>query len=253
MPPRVRILGVPVDVAELGDVIRQMEHWVQERGPCRWIALTSSHGVLEGYKHPEFKAVLETADLSLPDGKWTARLAGRHAHCGSKQVRGADLLVSFCDLANQKGYSNFFFGDTEEVLALLTNKLLERFPKLVVAGTHSPPFRSLTPEEDACITDLINEASPDVLWVGLGLPKQEYWIVNHWDKLRVSVAVAVGAAFKFVAGKVKPAPRWMSECGLEWAWRLAHEPRRLWHRVLIYGPQFVAHTLLELTGLRKCD
>jgi N-acetylglucosaminyldiphosphoundecaprenol N-acetyl-beta-D-mannosaminyltransferase len=229
-----------------------MERWVEDRGQARWIAVTSSHGVVEGHKHPEFKAVLKTADLSLPDGNWTARLAGRYASCAPIQIRGADLLVSFCEISSRKGYSNFFFGETEEVLGLLITNLRKQFPTLKVAGAYSPPFRSLAPEEDARITDLINEAKPDVLWVGLGLPKQEWWIFRHRNSLKVPVIVAAGAAFKFVAGKIKPAPRWMSQRGLEWAWRLAHEPRRLWHRVVIYGPQFAALTALELAGLKKC-
>lgn len=253
VPPCVHILGVPVHVAEMNEVIRLMENWVEQRDRCRWIAVTSSHGIVEGYKHPEFKAVLKSADLSVPDGKWTARLAGRRASSVAKQVRGADLLESFCTLSGRKGYSNFFFGDTEEVLAELTSKLRKRFPAVKVAGAYSPPFRDLAPEEDARVTELINQARPDVLWVGLGLPKQEKWIFAHRDKLDVPVIVAVGAAFKFVSGKVKPAPSWISRRGLEWVWRFAHEPRRLWHRVMIYGPQFVALTLLELVGLRKYD
>ncbi len=252
-PPCVRLLGVPVHVVGVSDVLRLMEQWVMGRRETHWIAVTSSHGIVEGYKRPEFKAVLRSADLSLPDGKWTARLAARRASCAPKQVRGADLLVSFCELSCRKGYRNFFFGDTEEVLALLDSTLKKQFPGLKVAGTYSPPFRTLTPEEDARVTDLINQAAPDVLWVGLGLPKQENWIFEHRDKLRVPVVVAVGAAFKFVGAKVKPAPQWMSERGLEWVWRFAHEPRRVWRRVAFYGPQFVAHTLLELAGLRKYD
>jgi N-acetylglucosaminyldiphosphoundecaprenol N-acetyl-beta-D-mannosaminyltransferase len=228
-----------------------MEDWVEQRQRGRWIAVTSSHGVVEGHKHPAFKAILKSADVSVPDGIWTARVAARLAGKEARQVRGADLLETFCELSSRKGYSNFFLGDTEDVLALLARRLLLRFPTLKISGTCSPPFGPLTTEEDERIVQHINQASPDVLWVGLGLPKQERWIFSHRDKLKVPVVVAVGAAFKFVSGKVKPAPRWISESGLEWVWRFAHEPRRLWHRVVVYGPQFAALTLLELAGLRK--
>ena len=251
--PIAHILGIPVHVIGRDEVIRLMEEWIEQQDGLHWIAVTSSHGVVEGYKYPEFKAILKSASLSVPDGKWTAQLAGWRGRCAPRQVRGTDLLWKFCEISSKKGYRNFFYGDTEEVLALLTHQLRKRFPALNVAGTYSPPFRELTPLEGTKIANLINLAAPDVLWVGLGLPKQERWIYEHRDRLKVPVVVGVGAGFKFVSGKVKCAPPWVSHWGLEWAWRFAHEPRRLWHRVAIYGPQFVAHALLELTGLRKYD
>jgi N-acetylglucosaminyldiphosphoundecaprenol N-acetyl-beta-D-mannosaminyltransferase len=180
-------------------------------------------------------------------------LAGWRGGCAPQQVRGTDLLWKFCEISSKKGYRNFFYGDTEEVLALLTSQLRKRFPVLNVAGTYSPPFRELTPEEDTKIANLINLTAPDVLWVGLGLPKQERWIYEHRDRLKAPVVIAVGAAFKFVSGKVECAPPCVSDRGLEWAWRFVHEPRRLWHRVVIYGPQFVTHALLELSGLKKYE
>jgi N-acetylglucosaminyldiphosphoundecaprenol N-acetyl-beta-D-mannosaminyltransferase len=250
-PAVAHLLGVPVHVIGRDQVIRLMEQWIAQPYRSHWIALTSSHGIVEGYKYPEFNAILKSASLSLPDGKWTGRFAGWRWGCAPRQVRGTDLLWKFCEVSSKEGYRNFFYGDTEEVLTLLTRQLRRRFPALNIAGTYSPPFRKLTSEEDAMITNFINLASPDVLWVSLGLPKQERWIYEHRDRLQVPVVVAVGAAFKFVSGKVNCAPRWVSHSGLEWAWRFLHEPRRLWHRVVIYGPQFVAHVLLELTGLRK--
>jgi N-acetylglucosaminyldiphosphoundecaprenol N-acetyl-beta-D-mannosaminyltransferase len=251
--PIAHLLGVPVHVIGGEEAIGLMEQWIEQRDGLRWIALTGSHGVVEGYKHPQFQAILKSAALSLPDGKWTARLAGWRGGCAPRQVRGTDLLWKCCESFSPKGYRHFFYGDTEEVLALMTRQLRERFPALQIAGTCSPPFRELTPNEDTQIANLINAAAPDVLWVGLGLPKQERWIYEHRHCLQVPVVVAVGAAFKFASGAVKSAPPWVSDWGLEWAWRFAHEPRRLWHRVVIYGPQFVTHALLELSGLKKYE
>ena len=247
------LLGVPVHVIGGDQAIRSMEQWITKPDGSHWIALTSSHGVVEGYKYPEFKAILKSASLSLPDGKWTGRFAAWRRGCVPRQIRGADLLQKFCAVANKEGYRSFFYGDTEEVLSGLTRQLKKQFPDLKVAGTYSPPFRKLTAEEDAKIMNLINVLAPDVLWVGLGLPKQERWIFEHRDRLHVPVVVAVGAAFKLVSGNVKCSPPWISDWGLEWAWRFLHEPRRLWHRVVIYGPQFVAHAMLELSGLRKYE
>jgi len=252
-PPCVRVLGVPVHVLDLGQVLQTMEQWLCQRDGTRWIAVTSSHGLVEGQKNPAFKAVLESADLSVPDGKWTARVAAKKAACAQRQVRGADFLRAFCRLSNEKGYTNFFYGDTEEVLALCANRLSEQFPRLRIVGTYSPPFRELTPEEDAQVVKMIDQARPDVLWVGLGLPKQEQWIFSHREKINVPVMIAVGAAFKFVSGKVKSAPAWIRESGFEWLWRFFHEPGRTWRRAFVYGPQFAARSILELSGLKTYE
>ena len=253
LPECGRVLGVPVHNVDVSETLAFMEQWIERRESRRWIAVTSSHGIVEGFKRSEFREILESADLSIPDGMWTARVAAQKVSGIPKRVRGADLLTGFCSLANQKGYSSFFYGDTEEVLARLAGELQTRFRSLKIAGTYSPPFRALTPREDEEIVRMINRAKPDVLWVGLGLPKQERWIYEHLERLRVPVVVAIGAAFKFVSGKVKPAPRKISEFGLEWLWRLATEPKKCWRRALVYGPQFALHSYLELKGLRNYD
>lgn len=253
VPVCARVLGVPVHNVGLREVLAHMQDWIERRETGRWIAVTSSHGIVEGFKRPDFRRIIESADLSVPDGMWTARVAAQKLSSTPQRIRGADLLTGFCELANQESYSNFFYGDTEAVLASLASELQERFPALHVAGTFSPPFRALTAREDAESVRLINRAKPDVLWVGLGLPKQERWIYEHLGRLDVPVTVAVGAAFKFVSGQVKPAPRRVSELGLEWLWRLLSEPRKCWHRALVYGPQFALHTYLDVKGLRSYE
>jgi N-acetylglucosaminyldiphosphoundecaprenol N-acetyl-beta-D-mannosaminyltransferase len=231
---------------DIESVLRMMEQWILERGRTRWIAVTGSHGALEAHKFPSFREVLHSADLSLPDGRWAARVAAKKLSCPTKQVRGADLLSAFCELASRKGYTNYFYGDTAETLALASHRLREKYPGLKIIGAYSPPFRDLAPDEDAQIVEMINRASPEVLWVALGLPKQERWIVSHRDRLNVPVIVAAGAAIKFHSGKVVPAPLWASRAGLEWFWRLLHEPRTVWRRALIYGPQFTFLSVVEL-------
>jgi N-acetylglucosaminyldiphosphoundecaprenol N-acetyl-beta-D-mannosaminyltransferase len=251
-PLCAEVLGAPVHIIGIEDVLLMMERWIQERQQPRWIAVTGSHGVVEAHKHPDFRAVLRSADLSVPDGNWAARVAAKKLSCETQQVRGADLLAAFCQLASRKGYTSYFYGDTEEILALASDRLRKKYPGLQIVGACSPPFRELTPEEDVQIVEAINRANPDVLWVALGLPKQEKWIFAHRERVKAPVIVAVGAAIKFHSGKVKPAPRWASQAGLEWLWRFLHEPRRTWRRAFVYGPQFAALSVLELTGLKKC-
>jgi N-acetylglucosaminyldiphosphoundecaprenol N-acetyl-beta-D-mannosaminyltransferase len=251
--PCARVLRVPVHVINLDDVVRQMDGWIQRGDGQRWIAVTSSHGIMEGFEHPEFKHIVESAALSVPDGKWTARAAAARLSLEPQQVRGADLMLAFCALANQRGYSSYFLGDTDEVLERLTLRLRGEFPGLRIAGAYSPPFRPLRTEENDEILMRINEAKPHVLWVCLGLPKQETWIFANRQKLAVPIVIAAGAAAKFVSGSVATAPAWIREHGFEWLWRLMREPRRCWRRSMLYGPQFALFSILELSGFRRYD
>ena len=251
--PCARVLRVPVHVISLQDVVSRMEGWIQNGEGKQWIAVTSSHGIVEGFKHREFRQILESATVSVPDGRWTARAAAARLAVEPQQVRGADLLTAFSALAQQRGYSSYFLGDTAEVLERLALKLRRQFPGLPIAGAYSPPFRPLSAEENEQMIGTINEARPDVLWVCLGLPKQERWIIANRQQLRVPIVVASGAAAKFVSGSVAPAPVWIRERGFEWLWRLIREPRRCWRRSMLYGPQFALLTILELSGLRRYD
>jgi len=253
LPRFARVLGVPVHSVDVYGALECMSRWIENRDRSHWIAVTSSHGIVEGFKNAEFKKILESASLSIPDGMWTARVAAKKLSGPPRRVRGADLLLKFCELASRCNYSNYFYGDTDEVLGALSSKLQSQFASLKIAGVYSPPFRALSREEDAEILAAINQARPDVLWVGLGLPKQERWIYEHRHLLNVPVIVAAGAAFKFVAGKVKEAPKPVSDLGLEWFWRLLSEPKKCWHRSLVYGPQFALHSYLEVKGIRKYD
>jgi N-acetylglucosaminyldiphosphoundecaprenol N-acetyl-beta-D-mannosaminyltransferase len=240
-------------MVSMQEVLGRMEYWIRRRDRCHFVACTNMHGVTEAYKLPDFRKVLDSADLSLPDGMQMVRIARRRGFPDAERLTAEDLVWAFAKVAEDKGFSNYFYGDTDPVLARMTERLHQRFPRLRIAGTYSPPFRPLTAQEDAQIVAQINDARPDMLWVGMGLPKQERWIFEHRERLRVPVAAAVGATFKFIAGTVKRAPLWMQERGLEWLWRLGHEPRRLWHRVFVYGPQFLLHLYVEEHGLKKYD
>ena len=138
--PCARVLGVPVHVLGVHDVVRVMQDWLQNGAGQRWIAVTSSHGIMEGFKHQEFRQILESAALSVPDGKWTARAAAARLSLEPQQVRGADLMWEFCELANQRGYSSYFFGDTPEVLNRLTARLRGQFPELADCRGVFTPF-----------------------------------------------------------------------------------------------------------------
>jgi N-acetylglucosaminyldiphosphoundecaprenol N-acetyl-beta-D-mannosaminyltransferase len=248
-----RVLGVEVDAVQIPEVVHQIETWIIQRDACRFIAVTGMHGVMEAQHDAEFKMVLNSADLVVPDGMplvWLGRLRGFRL---ARRVYGPELMLSVCERTASRGVRHFFFGGAPEVPEKLAQILRNRFPGLTVVGTCSPPYRPVTNEEDEEIIAAINAAAPDVLWVGLSTPKQEKWMYAHRERLRVPVLVGVGAAFDINSGVKQQAPIWMREHGMEWFFRLIQEPGRLWRRYILYGSQFIFYVTLELLGLRKSE
>jgi N-acetylglucosaminyldiphosphoundecaprenol N-acetyl-beta-D-mannosaminyltransferase len=155
------------------------------------------------------------------------------------RVYGPDLMLALAERAAAHGWRSFFYGGKDGVPDQLVAKLQERYPAFISVGTYSPPFRPLTPEEDDAIVARINDAKPDLVWVGLSTPKQERWMAAHVGRLTAPALLGVGAAFDIHAGTLPQAPRWMQKRGLEWLYRLYREPRRLWRRYLSNNPRFV--------------
>lgn len=249
--PSYETMGVRVHAVQLPDAVACMEQWIHERYRCHSIAATGMHGIVEAQHDPEFKQILNATDLVVPDGTPLVWVGRRQGHDLPRRVYGPDLMLAFCEKTAACGYRHFFYGGEPGVAEQLAESLRRCFPCIQVAGVFSPPFRPLTKEEDAEILSMISRAAPDVLWVGLGAPKQERWMHEHRNKLNVPVVVGVGAAFDMISGRRRQAPRWMREHGLEWLFRLFQEPRRLWRRYLIYGTEFVACIVLESLGLKK--
>jgi N-acetylglucosaminyldiphosphoundecaprenol N-acetyl-beta-D-mannosaminyltransferase len=241
----IEVLGNKIDMVQMSDVIELMDHWIKNEGQkTHWIVATGMHGVVESKRRKEFGEMLKSADLWVCDGislVWLARLNGFNL---KKRVAGPDLFHEFLKFSDLKGYKHYFYGDTDGTLGKLKEKLSRNLLGIKMES-FSPPFRKLTAEEDEEIIKKINNARPDVLWVGLGLPKQETWIFEHREKLKVPVIVGVGAAFKFEAGEVRRAPSWVGNLGFEWLWRLFQEPKRVWRRVFIDAPQFIWLALIE--------
>jgi N-acetylglucosaminyldiphosphoundecaprenol N-acetyl-beta-D-mannosaminyltransferase len=249
---RVGVLGLGVCPVSIPVVLDIMDGWIRAREP-RYVCVTDVHCVMESRRDPELRRIYHEAGLVVPDGMplvWLSRLAG---HAEAARVYGPDLLLACCEHSLTHGYRHFFYGGASGVADLLAERLAQRFPGLGVAGTYSPPFRPLTPAEDAAIVELINGSRADVVWVGLGAPKQERWMHAHRRSLRASVLLGVGAAFDFHAGVKKQAPRWLQRSGFEWAFRLLTEPRRLWRRYLRNNPAFIWNIALQAAGLRTFD
>ena len=238
-------LGVKVDLLRIDQVLDKLDHWIRKRSGMQFVVATGMHGIMEARRNRYFRKILDSAAMFVPDGYSLVLLARLKGYSIRDRVTGSDLLIQACQMAEQKGYGVYFYGDTEETLKALSFKLKQRLPDLKIVGTRSPPFRMLTPEEDSSDIQVINNSGADILWVGLGLPKQEQWIYDHRSVLNVPVAIGVGAAFKFVSGESRRAPQWIGNNGFEWLWRLIIDPRRVWRRVLIDGPMFVVCCIKE--------
>ena len=249
--PSFRLLGVRVHAVQIPDALAWMEECIRDRNGCHYVAVTGMHGVMEAQHDTLFKKILNTADLVVSDGMPLVWAGRRHGFPMKRRVYGPELMLTFCQQTANKGYRHYFYGGASEVPGELASSLEKRFPGMQIAGTYSPPFRPLTPEEDAQIVRQINAAKADVLWVGLSTPKQERWMYEHRDKLNVPILMGVGAAFDLNSGRLRQAPDWMRENGLEWFFRLLMEPRRLWKRYLVYGSKFAWNVSLEMLKLKQ--
>ena len=242
------VAGMRVDATSYGDASGRVLHWASERRSA-YVCIANVHMVMEASDTPDFRRVVGDSDLVTPDGRplvWALRWLGVG---DATQVRGTDLFTEIARLAAGEGVSVGLYGSTPEVLEDLTGELQRRFPGLEVACAISPPFRQLTAEEDEELTRRVSESGARILFVGLGCPKQERWMAAHRGRIP-AVMLGVGAAFEFYTGRIPQAPRWMRSAGLEWAYRLYREPRRLWKRYAAHNPRFMALLALQLMKTR---
>jgi N-acetylglucosaminyldiphosphoundecaprenol N-acetyl-beta-D-mannosaminyltransferase len=224
-----RILGVRFNLISYEDVLTTMKSW-RAGSEHHYVTLTPPHSVLMCRQDEGLSAATEGAGLTLPDGVGIILAAKLLGYPDSGRVSGPTLLLRLCDWGRAEAFRHFYYGGAPGVAEALAGRLTTQFPGLTVAGSYCPPFRQLTPEEDAEAVRKINEAKPDIVWVGLGSPKQEKWMAEHVGRIEARALIGVGAAFDFHSGQVKWAPAWMRKMGIEWAYRLAHEPKRMWRR-----------------------
>jgi N-acetylglucosaminyldiphosphoundecaprenol N-acetyl-beta-D-mannosaminyltransferase len=231
------VLGVSVDAVSFENARDRVLAWGHAR-ESRCVVLANVHVVVTASREPSFGTVLADADMVTPDGAAVAWLMRNLGSPVQERVSGPDLTWSLLERCAADGLPVYFFGSTHETLALLAERLNAAFPELVVAGFEAPPFRPMTPAEDAEAVARINASGAGLVFVGLGCPKQEFWMHAHRGRIN-AVMLGVGAAFDFHAGTVQRAPLWMQQNGLEWLHRLVSEPRRLWRRYLVTNTLFV--------------
>jgi N-acetylglucosaminyldiphosphoundecaprenol N-acetyl-beta-D-mannosaminyltransferase len=227
----VNILGIPFSCMEYSQVIQQIGRWHNDR-KCRAVSFVNPHSVMVALKDPGMAKALQQSSLILSDGIGIVVGSRILGYPLVHRVTGPAFMLKLCEWSQYYGYSHFFYGGAEGVVEKLVEHLTEKYPRLKIAGTHCPPFRNLTPQEEQDVIRKINSCKPDIVWVGLGAPKQEKWINQHLGKIHSTAMIGVGAAFDFHSGHRKWAPQWIRDMGIEWLYRFLQEPRRMWRRTL---------------------
>ncbi len=246
--PCYDLLGVRVSAIDMDMAVAAIESWIVSAATTRrgrYICVTGVHGLMESRRSPRLRDIHNRADMVTPDGMplvWLGRHAGRRH---MDRVYGPDLVLELCRRSPARGHRHYFYGGAPGVADLLAERLGRRFPGLAVVGTGAPPFRPLDRAERRAVALAIDASGADIVWIGLSTPKQELLMAELAPLLDRAILIGVGAAFDFHAGLKVQAPRWLRRSGLEWAFRLAMEPRRLWRRYLVNNSMFVALLVRE--------
>ncbi|MEA5503190.1 WecB/TagA/CpsF family glycosyltransferase [Halotia wernerae UHCC 0503] len=247
------ILGMKINITNYEDATHEVINWAKT-GKSGYVCLANVHMVMEAYDSSEFRQLVNAANLVTPDGKplsWGLQALGA---ISQQQICGREITLHICKAAALSKISVGFYGSSRQVVTALVIKMKQYYPDLDIAYAYSPPYRSLTPEENDTVIQNIKSSGVRILFVGLGCPKQERWMAKHTSHIP-AVMLGIGAAFDVLAGAKPQVPCWMQKLGLEWLFRLCLEPRRLWHRNFRHSPRFIiffALQIIELITLFVC-
>ncbi len=251
---KMNILGIKMDCLSYTEMHRVFREWLADKGSrSHSLALINVNCCVSALFDKRLVSLYNSADILGIDGMPFLRWARAFHNKKADRFYAPDLMLEASRMAQEYGYTFFLYGGAPGAPDRIESYLNERFEGIKVVGKYSPPFRALTPEEDQEVCDMINAAKPDILWVGLGSPKQDVWISEHREKIRGTIMVASGATFDFFSGRIKQAPEWVRNSGFEWLYRLTKDFRRLWMRYTIYNLVFVVMFALQLTRLRRFD
>ena len=239
LPRRFDVLGVGISETNLAEASDIVAAWLSSDAR-EYVCVTNVHAVMECQDDPQLRLIQNSSGLTVPDGRPLVWCGRRLGSVKIGHVRGADLMLRIIERSAREGWRSFFLGGKPETSELLADVLIRQFPGLTVAGIESPPFREPTPAEERATIARINDSGADLVWVGLSAPKQEHWMARNRDALDARVLLGVGGAFDFLSGGKRQAPRRLQRAGLEWAFQLALEPRRMWRRYARTNPTFLA-------------
>lgn len=241
--PTCSILGVNIAAIDMRWLLDFTNKYIKDLSGD-YMCVSNVHTTVTSYEDKEYCMIQNGGIMAIPDGGPLSSVGKKRGYKDMERTTGPSYMGEILKISVEKGYRHYFYGSTEETLGKLY-KILERdYPGLQIAGMHSPPFHSISKEEDAFIVEQINETKPDFVWVGLGAPKQERWMAEHQGKVN-GFMVGVGAGFDYFAGNIKRAPEWMQKSNLEWMFRLMQDPRRLFKRYWHTNIRFIWHVIIQ--------
>lgn len=243
LPQTFDAMGIPIAATSIPEVTGIVRLWAQD-SVGRFIGVRDVASTVAIHNDPSLNDIATKAALNLPDGMpivWLGRLRGHTV----ERTCGPDLMDHILRTSGDGALSHFLLGGKDGIAQRLADHYRQIVPGVRIAGTHTPPFRDMTEQENAALLAEITASGADIVWLGISSPKQDMWMRDHVDRLSQTL-IGVGAAFDFLSGEVRRAPPWMQRCGLEWFFRLLTDPRRLWRRYLILAPQFVWHSARSL-------
>lgn len=241
--PTCNIMGVNIAAINMQWLIDFTKKYIKELSGD-YLCVSNVHTTVMSYDNADYCTVQNGGIMAIPDGGPLSSVGRKRGFSKMERTTGPDYLKEVLNISAQEGYRHYFYGSTEETLNRLQLVLKKEYPEVEVAGMYSPPFRALTDEEDREIVKLINMSNADFVWIGLGAPKQEYWMAEHQGKIN-GFMVGVGAAFDYLAGNIERAPMWMQKCNLEWLYRLMQEPKRLFKRYFYTNTKFIWNAVIR--------
>jgi len=244
------VLGVGVSRINMSMALERLDKWIADR-ERQYVSVCTVHTVMECRRNEQLRRIVNAAGMTTPDGMplvWLSRLAG---HAFVSRVYGPDLMLAEMAASERTGHRHYFYGGRDGIAQRLAEVMRQRFPAVTIVGALTPPMASVDTLCNAETSETINKAAPDIVWVGVSSPKQEFWMSCMRPLLNAPVLIGVGAAFDFHSGNQRQAPRWMQRAGLEWLFRLISEPRRLWRRYLIDNPWFLFELARQKLGLKR--
>ncbi len=241
--PICNIMGVNIAAIDMEWLLKYLDKNLKDLSGD-YICVSNVHTTVTSYEDPDYCAVQNGGIMAIPDGGPLSTVGRKRGYKSMARTTGPSLMGEIFKISKEKGYKHFFYGSKQETLDLLNQKLKENYPGIQIAGMYSPPFRKLTAKEDEEVVKMINEATADFVWIGLGAPKQEIWMAEHQGKIE-GLMLGVGAGFDYYAGNIERAPEWMQKSNLEWLYRLIQDPRRLFYRYWHTNTKFIWNAFLR--------
>ncbi len=248
---KIAILGC--NISALNSYQNSYSNLNKDFYPPNYITVNNVHTIISGVKYKNYKQIINNSYIALPDGKPLSIYAKLKGEKNISRIFGPTFMEKTLDWGQEDQLKHYFFGSSQDTMNKMVRNIEKKFPQAKIVGAFSPPYRPFTSEENEKFISEINNAEPDLIWIGLGAPKQEIWISENYKKLNRGIMIGIGAGFDYIAGNTKHAPEWMKNASLEWLYRLVQEPRRLWKRYFLTNTLFIIFIILEFLGLKKFE